>query len=294
MRFYIVDCFAEEKYQGNELLVIVADRPVSDGEQQAIAREINFSETSFILSGKQPDSGYDVRIWTPNVGEVPFAGHPTLGTAYVIYHILEEGRGSEVRLNLKVGQIPVRVTGAGMTMMQNPPVFGETIDPAEIAEIYSIDEADILDDYPIMWVSTGLDAVIVPLRTREALARLVCDRDRFAAYIHRHPVCNCNHLFFWDGGEVGRDGAPVLPARCLMEDFVEDPATGSANGDLAAYLMEQGYFGTPKARWKVLQGEDMGRASVLDVRAARRGVGRDGWTIEVGGRCHVVARGEWG
>lgn len=302
MRFYIVDCFAEEKYQGNELLAIVADRPVSDGEQQAIAREINFSETSFILSGKQPDGGYDVRIWTPNVGEVPFAGHPTLGTAYVIYHILEEGRGSEVRLNLKVGQIPVRVTGAGMTMMQNPPVFGETIDPAEIAEIYSIDEADILDDYPVMWVSTGLDAVIVPLRTREALARLICDRDRFAAYIHRHPACNCNHLFFVDEGRAPASGQAFAPAqestprktrisaRCLMEDFVEDPATGSANGDLAAYLLRCDYFGSKDVRYTVRQGEDMGRPSVLQVHAALR---NGSWTIEVGGNCYVVAQGDW-
>lgn len=74
MRFCIVECFAEERYQGNQLLVALADRPVSDVEQQRIAREINFSETAFVLSGRQPDGGYDVRIWTPNVGEVPFAG----------------------------------------------------------------------------------------------------------------------------------------------------------------------------------------------------------------------------
>jgi len=106
MKFYIVDCFAEEKYQGNELLVVVADRPVSDREQQQIAREINFSETTFILSGKQENGGYDVRIWTPNM-EVPFAGHPTLGTAHVIRHCLEKGSADKVLLNLKVGQIPV-------------------------------------------------------------------------------------------------------------------------------------------------------------------------------------------
>ena len=94
MSFYIVDCFAEEKYQGNELLVLKADRQISDEEQQKIAREINFSETAFILSDKQENGGYDVRIWTPNVGEVPFAGHPTLGAAHVIRQCYEGG-GSE-------------------------------------------------------------------------------------------------------------------------------------------------------------------------------------------------------
>lgn len=106
MKFYIVDCFAEEKYQGNELLVVIPDRPVDDDEQQKIAREINFSETAFILSGKQEDGGYDVRIWTPNGGEVPFAGHPVLGTAFIIGNLMEEA-GSDIKLNLKIGQINV-------------------------------------------------------------------------------------------------------------------------------------------------------------------------------------------
>ena len=84
MRFYIVDCFAQEKYQGNQLAVFLPDRPMETQEMQQVAHEIGFSETSFLLSGKQKDGGYDVRIFTPDV-EVPFAGHPTLGTAYVIW-----------------------------------------------------------------------------------------------------------------------------------------------------------------------------------------------------------------
>ena len=130
MKFYIVDCFAEEKYQGNELLVVIPDRPVDDDEQQKIAREINFSETAFILSGKQEDGGYDVRIWTPNGGEVPFAGHPVLGTAFIIGNLMEEA-GSDIKLNLKIGQINVSRSFCGMTMNQKPPVFGERLDKCE-------------------------------------------------------------------------------------------------------------------------------------------------------------------
>ena len=80
MKFYILDCFAQEKYQGNELLVVFADRPINEREQQNIAREINFSETTFVLSDKQANGGYDVRIWTPNAGEIPFA---EIGRAHV-------------------------------------------------------------------------------------------------------------------------------------------------------------------------------------------------------------------
>ena len=283
MKFYIVDCFAEEKYQGNELLVVVADRLVSDEEQQKIAREINFSETTFILSGKQGNGGYDVRIWTPNM-EVPFAGHPTLGTAHVIRHCLEDGSADRVILNLKVGQIPVEFRGKSGTMLQNPPEFGDFIDPAEIAEIYGIEASDIRTDFPVQWVSTGLEAVLIPLKTRDALAKLVCDKEKFMAYVGRHPECYCNHLFFVDMG------GGILAARCLMEDFVEDPATGSANGNLAGYMLKHNYFGKSEISYTVLQGEDMGRKSVLKVDAALNG---SGWTIKVGGQCYIVASGDW-
>ena len=284
MKFYIVDCFAEEKYQGNQLMVIVTDRPVSDEEQQAIAREINFSETTFILSGKQPNGGYDVRIWTPNVGEVPFAGHPTLGTAHVIHKILEKEQNDEIRLNLKVGQIPVRVTEDGLTMLQNQPEFGLTVDRETIADIYGIEADEIREDYPIQWVSTGLEAVIIPLKNRETLKKLVCSQEKFLAYVKDHPECYCNHLFFVDMGDE------VLAARCLMEDFVEDPATGSANGDLAGYFMKHQYFGADDVHYTVIQGEDMGRKSVLHVHAALKD---EEYTIEVGGKAYIAASGEW-
>lgn len=284
MKYYIVDCFAEEKYQGNQLLVLIPDRTVSDKEQQQIAKEINFSETTFILSDKKCDGGYDVRIWTPNAGEVPFAGHPTLGTAYIINKIIENGKENDVILNLKVGQIPVKHTADGLTMSQNPPEFGTVIDKNEIADIFGIMPSDIRDDFPVQWVSTGLEAVIVPLKSREALAATYTDQLKFKEYIKRHPECNCNHLFFVDMGDNR------FAARCHMEDFVEDPATGSANGNLAGYIIKYNYFGSNDVNYTVYQGEDMGRPSVLRIHSAFDG---KNWTIEVGGNCFIVASGEW-
>lgn len=116
MKFYIADCFAEAKYQGNQLAVLFPDWPVDDGEMQRIAIETGFSETAFIMSGRRNNGGYDVRIFTTSC-EVPFAGHPTLGTAYVIREILESGRPSKVILNLKAGQIPVEFTPDGRGIM---------------------------------------------------------------------------------------------------------------------------------------------------------------------------------
>ena len=169
-------------------------------------------------------------------------------------------------------------------MSQNPPVFGETVEKGEIVEVFGLNTGDIAEDYPIQWVSTGLEAVIVPLKSREALQRIKMDREMFEQYISRHPKNYCNHLFFADLGE-GR-----FAARCMMEDFVEDPATGSANGDLAAYLLEHGYFGLDDISYTVTQGEDMGRTSVLHVHAAKKDAS---WTIEVGGNCYIVASGDW-
>ena len=290
MKFYIVDCFAEEKYQGNELLVVIPDRMISDREQQQIAREINFSETAFILSGKRDNGGYDVRIWTPNVGEVPFAGHPTLGTAFVIHHYIERGQNLErgqskiVKLNLKVGQIPVAISENDLTMSQKPPAFGEVVSRQEIGEVFGISSTQISDKYPVRWVSTGLAAVVIPLKDRQSLSQVRMDRDAFEQYILRHPANYCSHLFFTDMG------SNTFAARCLMEDYLEDPATGSANGDLAGYLLQHNYFNRSDIAYTVIQGEDMGRKSVLHVHACKT---EDVWTIEVGGRCHLVATGEW-
>ncbi len=283
MKFYIVDCFAEEKYQGNQLLVIKADRPLNDEEQQTIAREIGFSETSFIFSDKKENNGYDVRIWTPNC-EVPFAGHPTLGTAHVIREVIENDENDTVLLNLKVGQIPVIRSEYGQMMLQNPPVFGNTVEKEEICEVFGIGPESISDKYPIQWASTGLEAVIVPLVDRAALSNLKMDRDAFNRYVGRHPENYCNHLFFVETADH------TFAARCLMEDFCEDPATGSANGNLAGYLMKHNYFGTSSASYKVVQGEDMGRKSVLQISTSYID---DKWDIRVGGECYIVASGDW-
>lgn len=284
MKFYIVDCFADTKYEGNQLLVVKTDRMLTDEEQQAIAKEINFSETTFILSDKQANGGYDVRIWTPNVGEVPFAGHPTLGTAHILRTEFEPKGTKEVKLNLKVGQIPVSIEDTTLTMSQNPPTFGEYIDKAELTPIFGLTEDDIDSEFPIQWASTGLEAVLIPLASRASLRKLRMDKALFNAYVKKHPACYCNHLFFV------KEDESTLAARCLMEDFVEDPATGSANGDLAAYIIKHNYFRSSQVAYTVIQGEDMGRKSVLHVNASLE---NGSWTIKVGGQCHTVASGEW-
>ncbi len=178
---WIVDVFAEEKYAGNQLAVVRDAETFSDAEMQRIAKEMNYSETTFILSDEKRKGGYDVRIFTPNT-ELPFAGHPTLGTAYVLQHEIIKEPVDTIVLNLKVGQIPVRFSYIGdnvdtLWMKQMQPTFGETFDAEPISKILNLDTGDIDDRFPIQEVSTGVPDFIVPLKTLDALKRARINRE---------------------------------------------------------------------------------------------------------------------
>ncbi len=184
MKFYIVDVFAEAKYQGNQLAVFIPDRPLSDEEMQKIAAEINFSETTFILSGKQENGGYDVRIFTPDI-EVPFAGHPTLGTAFIIDKYIEKnttGTG-HIILNCKVGPIPVSIEDGVLTMEQNPPQWQDYhVDAQTVADIFNLDISDIDSNNPIESVSTGLPCLIIPVTSVDAIKNFTVNKILYKAH----------------------------------------------------------------------------------------------------------------
>lgn len=285
MKFYIVDVFAEAKYQGNQLAVFIPERDITKEEMLQMAKEIHFSETTFILSDKQENGGYDVRIFTPDI-EVPFAGHPTLGTAHIINQVFEGGKAEKIILNLGAGQIPVVIEPNGnMTMSQNQPEFGMIVEDLKaVADALSINADDIRTDFPVQWVSTGLESFIVPLKTVDAIERCTVNHPMRQKFIDDYAACNI--LFFCQD----KDGS--LRVRTFMEDtgFLEDPATGSANGDLAAYLLKYNFFGKNKLNYRVSQGSEMGRPSVLNISCElTNGVYR----IEVGGTSYTVSEGEW-
>lgn len=189
LTFYIVDVFAEEKYAGNQLAVVRGGADLPDETLQKIALEMNYSETTFVLSEGEIEGGYDVRIFTPG-GEVPFAGHPTLGTAYVIQHEILDDPVERVTLNLKAGNIPVTF-GEVLWMRQLQPTFGKTLDPASVASMLHLERADLDDHYPIQEVSTGLPALIVPLKNLDALQRCRVHRDRYLEVVEYIEAKTC-------------------------------------------------------------------------------------------------------
>jgi trans-2,3-dihydro-3-hydroxyanthranilate isomerase len=292
MQFYIVDVFAEEKYAGNQLAVFRSGKKVSDIEMQRIAREMNFSETTFILSETQRDGGFDVRIFTP-AEEVPFAGHPTLGTAHIIRtEILSERNADEIKLNLKAGQIPVSFNSSvGLVttcwMRQNEPIFGETISAKIIASVLNLNPGDIDDRFPIEEVSTGLPHILVPLRSLDALRRARVNKDKYFELIKNlwaKPI-----LIFCD---EPYNALADISVRMFADCFgiYEDSATGSGNGCLAGYLVCHRYWGKDEIDIRSQQGYEIGRPSLLFLKAEEK---KGQISISVGGNAITVARGEF-
>jgi trans-2,3-dihydro-3-hydroxyanthranilate isomerase len=290
MFFNIVDVFAEEKYAGNQLAVFRDAGGLSSDTMQKITREIGFSETTFILSDAPRDGGYDVRIFTPGA-EVPFAGHPTLGTAYVIRHEIIRKPVRPVNLNLKVGQIPVvferRADGGDMPWMTpKEAAFGEVYDTSQIAPLLMVGTDDIDKDFPIQSVSTGLPVILLPLRSLEAVQRAGVVRDRWLAWVKDREA---KDIFVFCRETVNSDNH--IHARMFADYYgiPEDPATGSANSCLAAYLVEHRYFDADQIDVRVEQGYEIGRPSLIYLRAKRSGARIE---VNVGGKVVPIARAE--
>jgi trans-2,3-dihydro-3-hydroxyanthranilate isomerase len=283
LTFYIVDVFAEEKYAGNQLAIVRGGAGLPDEGLQKMALEMNYSETAFVLSEEETEGGYDVRIFTPG-DEVPFAGHPTLGTAYVIQHEILTSPVESVTLKLKAGEIPVTF-GEVLWMRQLPPTFGAILDPALFTRTLNLETADLDDRSPVQVVSTGLPALIVPLRDLDALRRCKVDWERYT------EVAGPGKNLYIFCPESHDDGQGDLSARMFANDLgvPEDPATGSAAGCLAAYLLEHSYLGTDAVDVRVEQGYEIGRPSLLYLQAERDG---EKIIVNVGGKVQMVARGE--
>jgi trans-2,3-dihydro-3-hydroxyanthranilate isomerase len=287
LTFYFVDVFAEEKYAGNQLAVIRNAGALSGIQMQRIANEMHFSETTFILSDERRKGGYDVRIFTP-AREMPFAGHPTLGTAYVIRHEVLNGAIDKVVLNLKVGPITVTFEkdeeSEIVWMKQIPPTFW-AFDPAETAQMLNLDPKEIDGKYPVQEVSTGVPFVIVPLKTLDAVKKVRIDKAKhleFAKETQAEILVFCPQTYKREND---------LNVRVFVDLFgiPEDPATGSANGCLAGYLSRHRYFGSDVVDARVEQGYEIGRPSLLRLKSKKV---KDGIDVNVGGKVVMIATGK--
>ncbi len=286
---YLVDVFAEEKFAGNQLAVVRNAAGLSSERMQQIANEMHFSETTFIHSDQPRDDGYDVRIFTP-FNEVPFAGHPTLGTAYIIKHYIAPHLKEKLALNLGVGQIPVtfQQDSSGqetLWMKQKPPTFAKTFNISDMAKILQLTEDNFDIGYPIQEVSTGMPFIIVPLKTLSAVKNAqvnLTQLKKFAAQVHGGILIFAPQTYYKENN---------LNVRVFVDLYgiPEDPATGSGNGCLAGYLSHYRYFGTDKVDARVEQGYEIKRPSLLLLKAQTK---EQTIEVQVGGKVVLVASGK--
>ena len=296
--FAQVDVFAENPLEGNALAIFCDARGLSTEEMQALARETNLSETTFILPRAREierERGVQVRIFL-TTEEVPFAGHPTLGTASWLYCNHPVLRGAEqITLDLGIGPIPVRFTapqpceqGVFGTMQQKDPTFGEIHNSKDerdvLAAALNLSAEDLDPELPAQVVSTGMAFCIVPLRSLEVAARLRIPPQAARTYLDRIGA-----KFFHCITRADTSSGADWHAR-MQFDTGEDPATGSASGCTIAYLVRHGAVASDKPI-VIEQGIEMLRPSRIYVRATNEnGIVTK---VFVGGRTIPVASGRF-
>ena len=273
-----VDVFAEAKFSGNQLCVVADPGDLTGDQMHDIAREIGFSETTFVTDWS--DDRYAMRIFTPD-GELPFAGHPTLGTAFVL--VSEQRVSSPVTQVVAAGEflVEVDVEGSFSRMRQLPPVFEREFEDLElVAAAAGLSVEDLHPELPPQVVSTGLGPLLAPVKDVHALRRAERDARAVREVVERSGG-EVLYLFAISGEDV--------TARMLDPGvgIGEDPATGSAAGPLGAYLAARGLAGMPGSI-RVAQGEQTGRPSTLHVDVQQDGTS---WTVQVGGGVEKVGEG---
>jgi trans-2,3-dihydro-3-hydroxyanthranilate isomerase len=294
-----LDVFTQKPLEGNQLAVFTDARGLSPAEMQALARETRLSETTFIFPrdfATERERGVEVRIFTVNE-ELPFAGHPTLGTAFLLHgsgRRSQDGglrlRASEpvINLELKAGKVPVAFSRDAKgqlfgEMTQNDPVFGKVHNKGDIARATGLKIADLDPDLPAQTVSTGLSFVIVPVKSLATMHALAIDSKKLFDYL---ATTDARFMYFVCR-EVEHSGS-TLHARMIFYNG-EDPATGSAAGNTAAWAVQHGVLKSDEQA-VIEQGIEMKRPSFIHVRGTKSGDTVK--NVRVGGYVVEVMRGE--
>ena len=286
-QYHTCDVFTDRLFGGNPLAVLTDARGLDDRTMQAIAREFNFSETSFVTPPLDARHTARLRIFTPG-GELPFAGHPTVGTAFVLSSIGATPGATEIVFEEGVGPIRVRIERSGgqvvrctLTTAQAPAQLATVGQRARLAAMLGLEAGDVADRGEV-W-SCGVPFTVIPLASVEALQRARLDRDRWIRLLGEHegkkvyPIARVD-----DTTWRVRMFAPSL-------GVAEDAATGAAAAALAGWLVADGAADDGTRRWRILQGDEVGRPSEITLEADVT----DGkaTAVRVGGRCVMVGTG---
>lgn len=284
--------FTRERFGGNQLAVLTDAEGLTGRQMQQIAREFNFSETTFVLP---PERGHarKVRIFTP-AREVPFAGHPNIGTAFVLANAGEFGAIESqmtVTFDEEAGLVPVTITVQDdksywcELLAPQPLTLGQVVMPEMAAAALSLEAQDIcLNTHPPQVAGVGLQFLLVELRDKHALARARTNMSVMESFSEK-GISPDIHLYTRTGGAVDINARMFAP----LDGVPEDPATGSANCALAALLTHYSPVETGEFKWQISQGVEMGRPSILAARTMKKqGVVTE---THIGGDCVMVSEG---
>jgi trans-2,3-dihydro-3-hydroxyanthranilate isomerase len=281
--FYIVDVFAEKKYSGNQLAVFTGADVLNTEEMQKIAREINFAESTFITKLDDKNSVAKIRIFTPE-HEMQFAGHPIIGTSWVLMNRIFKNQPKNISLSVPIGAIPIFQSGDLVWLQAAQPQFLDTFSAEGFLKFSNLTISDFDDEFPIQEVTTGSAFVIVPLKSKIVLENLVLDKVKMDQWLHANCKTNHRAIYFYFLEEKN------LVSRMLyIEDnqLKEDSATGSASTCLQAFLLK--YY-SDEIQIVNHQGEFINRASQIyfDGKLAN-----NHFDIKIGGKTQFIAKGEW-
>ena len=273
--FYQVDVFSDELFGGNPLAVFLRGEDFKEAQFQQMAREMNLSETTFVLPSSHPDADFDVRIFTPEK-ELPFAGHPTLGTAFVLRHAgLVPSTQNHVRLNFKVGVIQVDLQEDDKIFMTQPPgkILQTFTNTEEVAQVLGLTANNI--DLPVQTASTGFPALLVPINSLRAMQRIVLNLPLLKVLLEEAGV---DMIYPFTRQTLDQKSSVHARGFAPYVGIPEDPATGSVAGALGYYLKDK----NPKEENLIIeQGYEMKRPGLIFVTM-------DGTKIQVGGKTRMV------
>lgn len=285
-KFYQVDVFTDRKFGGNPLAVFPEPENLNEPVHLEIAREMNLSETTFVYPSKNPEANFSIRIFTPS-REIPFAGHPTLGTAHILWEIgkLDSKKDSMI-LEMGAGLFNVTRKQKNLFMEQPLPSFGDTYKALDlVAEALSIDLGDIDSRFPLQVVSTGFPALYVPLTSLDALQRVELNLT-----VLREVLGSADMIYVFTRETLVSRSTVHSRAFAPFIGIPEDPATGSAGGALGAYLIHHNFIENLDPSAIIIeQGFEMDRPSHILVSVDEA----DGkiQSVQVGGQAITVLEG---
>ncbi|MGQ7946798.1 PhzF family phenazine biosynthesis protein [Flavobacterium sp. WC2509] len=281
--FYIVDVFAEKKYAGNQLAVFLDSDNLSTEKMQQIAREINFAESTFITKIQPENNSATIRIFTPEK-EMQFAGHPIIGTSWVLMNKIVANNPQNFKLTVPIGQIPIQQSGDLVWLQAAQPQFLDVFSKEDFLSFNNLKNTDLEAEFPIQEVTTGSAFVIVPLQNIEALENLKLDLVKMTKWLLAHCKTAHRALYFYcfDNGKL------YSRMLCIENNqLLEDAATGSASTCLQAFLLK---YHSTEIKMVNHQGDFINRPSQIYFDGELVG---DNFDIKIGGKTQFIAKGEW-